>query len=82
MIVDIFLWFPRRNNQSTIFGHVSKVVALVAFYFNTQGFKSLVAFSLCFVRPSWITISCVAFIVSFVLGIGSTIHNFVPKIFT
>jgi hypothetical protein len=33
-------------------------------------------------RSSWIIISCITLIVASILGIVSTIHNFVPKIIT
>jgi hypothetical protein len=35
MTIDIILWFPWSNSQSIIFGHVSKIVSLVALYFIT-----------------------------------------------
>jgi hypothetical protein len=36
MIVVVLFWFSRRDYHSTIFGHVSKFIALVEFHFNAQ----------------------------------------------
>jgi hypothetical protein len=52
MTVVILLRFSWRNCHSIIFGHVSKVVALVSFHISTQGFKPIVDFVLCFTGPS------------------------------
>jgi hypothetical protein len=59
---------------------VSKFVALVAFHFSAQGFKLVVAYSLCFTRPSWITILCITFIVVYVSAIFSAIYTLCPKL--
>jgi hypothetical protein len=80
MTVVVLLWFSRRDYHSTIFGHVSKVIALVAFHFSAQGFKPVVDYSLCFTRPSWITILCMNFKVVYVSAISSAIYIFMSKI--
>jgi hypothetical protein len=36
MTIVVMLWFSRRDRHSTIFFHVSKVVALVAFHLSAQ----------------------------------------------
>ena len=80
--VVILLWFTWRNYHSTIFGHVSKVVALVAFHLSTQGFKHVVDFVFCFTSPSWIIISCITFTVVSIPVIFSVIHNLMYTIVT
>jgi hypothetical protein len=59
--VVILLWFSRRDYHFSIFGHVSKVVTFVTFHFSAQRFKPVVTSSMCFTRPSWITLLCMTF---------------------
>jgi hypothetical protein len=80
--VVVLLWFSRRDCHSAIFGHVSKVVTFVAFHFSAQRFKPVVTSSLCFTRPSWITLLCMTFKVVYVHVVSSAIHNFMSKIIT
>jgi hypothetical protein len=80
--VVVLLWFSRRDCHSEIFGHVSKVVTFVAFHFSAQRFKPVVTSSMCFTRPSWVTLLCMNFKVVYVLVVISTIHNFMSKIIT
>jgi hypothetical protein len=82
MTVVVPLWFYRRECHSAIFGHVSKVVTCVAFHFSAQRLKPVVTSSLCFTRPSWITLLCMTFKVAYVLVVSSAIHNFMSKIIT
>jgi hypothetical protein len=80
LTVFILLCFSRRDCHYTIFGHMSKVVTLVSFHFSAQGFKTIVVSSLCFTRPSWITILCMNFKVVYVSDIFSAIYNLCPKL--
>jgi hypothetical protein len=82
VIVVIMLRFSRRDCHSAIFGHVSKVVAFVTFHFSAQGSKPVVTSSLCFTRPSWITLLCMTFKVIYVPIVSSAIHNFMSKSIT
>jgi hypothetical protein len=82
MIVVVMLWFSRRYCHSAIFGHVSKVVTFVAFHFSAQRFKNVVTSSLCFTRPSWITLLCMTFKVVYVPIASTAIHSFISKIIT
>jgi hypothetical protein len=56
MTIVILLQFSRRDCHSAIFGHVSKIFTFVTFHFSAQRFKLVVTSSLCFTRPSWITL--------------------------
>jgi hypothetical protein len=78
--IVVLLWFSRRDCHSTIFFHVSKVVTFVSFHFSAQRFKLVVTSSLCFTRPSWITLLCMTFKVVYVPVVLSSIHNFMSKI--
>jgi hypothetical protein len=69
--VVILLWLSRRDCHFAIFGHVSKVVTFVTFHFSAQRFKPVVNSSLCFTRPSWITLLCMTFKVVYVVGCGA-----------
>jgi hypothetical protein len=80
--VVILLRFSRRDCHSAIFGHVSKIVTFVTFYFSAQGFKPVVTSSLCFTRPFWITPLCMNFKVVCVPAVSSAIHIFMSKIIT
>jgi hypothetical protein len=68
--------FSRRDYHFSIFFHVSKVVTFFKFHLSAQGFKLAVTFSLCFTRPSWITLLCMTFKVVYVPIVSSTIHIF------
>jgi hypothetical protein len=80
--IVVLLRFPRRDCHSVIFGHVSKVVTFVAFHFSAQRFKHVVTSSLCFTRPSWITLLCMTFKVVYVHVVIFAIHTFMSKIIT
>jgi hypothetical protein len=80
--VVIMSWLSRRECHSAIFGHVSKVVTFVTFHFSAQSFKHVVASSLCFTRPSWITLLCMTFKFFYVHVVSSAINNFMSKIIT
>jgi hypothetical protein len=82
VIVVILLRFSSRDYHSAIFGHVSKVVTFVTFHFSAQRFKPIATSSLCFTRPSWITLLCMTFKVVYVPVVSSAIHNFMSKIST
>jgi hypothetical protein len=80
--VVVLLWLSRRECHSKIFGHVYKVVTFVAFHFSFQRCKPVVTSSLCFTRPSWITLLFMSFKVVYVTVVSSAIHNFLSKIIT
>jgi hypothetical protein len=82
MTVVVLSWFSRRDCHSKIFFHVSKDVTFVAFHFSDQRFKPIVTSSLCFSRPSWITLLCMTFKFVYVLVVNSAIHIFMSKIIT
>jgi hypothetical protein len=80
--IVVLLWFSRRDCHSEIFGHVSKVVTFVAFYFSAQRFKPVVTSSPCFIEPSWITLLGMTLKVVYVHVVISAIHGFMSKIIT
>jgi hypothetical protein len=82
VIVVVLLWFFKRDCHFVIFVHVSKVVTFVAFHFSAQRFKPVVTSSMCFTRPSWITLFCMTFKVVYVPVVSSAIHIFMSKTIT
>jgi hypothetical protein len=80
--IVISLQFSRRDCHSTIFGHASNVVKFLTYHLSAQRFKPVITSSLCFTRPSWITLLCMTFKVVYVPNVSSTIHRFMSKIIT